>query len=241
MTDDKITVLLQQEEKLLLSGIARTMKTYNQSGKVTDLRDYEAAKKALEEFRRKKAVEHDPDKQAFRNILEVLDYLQMAGWKIQKSALYSKQYAIKKQPDGSMLKKDVDDFAGRFLRKLDGSDTEEGDFSKKIEAEIRKLTAEAEKKEIEVQRLRGEVVDRSEVEQQLAARAAFLKNSLEGFFHSMAPRLIEKAEGNPDRTPEVVDFCLAELDELLDHYSKPHTFSVPAYNGNEGKEDADAN
>lgn len=230
--DDKFTAILENDEKLLISAVARSMKAYHQSGKVAELRDYEAAKKALEECRRKKAAEQEPDKQAFKNILEVLDYLQAEGWKIQKSALYSKQYAIKKQSDGAMLKKDVDDFASRYLRKLDGSDMEEGDLSKKTEAEVRKLLAEAEKKEIEVSQLRGEVVDRSEVEQQLAARAAFLKNSLEGFFHSMTPRLIEKAEGNQARTPEVVEFCLSELAELFDHYSKPHTFSVPAITGN---------
>lgn len=233
MDDDKLIAILENEEKVMLSAVARNMKAYHETGKVSDLRDYEAAKKALEEYRRKKAIEQDPDKQAFRNIIEVLDYLQAEGWKIQKSSLYQKQYAIRKQPDGSMLKKDVDDFAARYLHKADGSDMEDADMPKKIEAEVRKLTAEAEKKEIEVMRLKGELVDRFEVEQQLADRASYLKSSLEGFFHSMCPRLIEKAEGNVQRVPEVVDFCLAELNELFDHYSKPLAFSVPAIEINE--------
>lgn len=237
MQDGKLTAILENEEKVMLSAAARTMKQYHTSGKVADLRDYEAAKKALEEYRRKKQAEQEPDKQSFRNLLEVLDYLQAEGWKIQKSALYSKQYAIKKQSDGSMFKKDVDDFASRYLRKLDGSDMEDADMSKKIEAEVRKLTAEAEKKELEVMRLKGELVDRYEVEQQFADRAAYLKSSLEGFFHSMTPRLIERCAGDLQRVPDIVEFCLAEINELFDHYSKPLSFSVSIVNNN--NEEAD--
>lgn len=235
--EDKITVLLEQEEKLLINAVARTMQAYNQNPTVSNLRDYEGAKKALEDFRLKKAIAENPDAQAFKNLLEVLEYLQAEGWKISKSALYEKAFAIKKQPNGSYLKKDIDDFAGKFLRKLDGSDTEDIDISKKIEAEIRKLTAEAEKKELEVSRLKGELVDRFEVEHQLADRAAFLIDSLKNFFHSQTPKIIEMANGDSACVPDVIQFISAELDTLFDHYSKPLTFSVAVYNENNNEED----
>lgn len=225
--DEKFAAILENEEKILLTAVARTMKAYHESGKLSDLRDYEAAKKSLEAYRRKKAMERDPDKQTFRNIIEVLDYLQAEGWKIKKSALYQKQYAIKKQADGSMLKKDVDDFAARYLRKADGSDMDAADISKKIEAEIRKLTAEAEKKEIEILRLKGELVDRHEVEYQLADRAAFLKDSLKNFFHSKAPRIIEIVRGDMTLVADLIQFLIDETENLFDHYSKPLIFSVP--------------
>lgn len=238
MSEDKITALLEQEEKLLTSAVARTMQAYNQSPVVANLKDYEAAKKAIEDFRRRKATAENPEAQTFKNLLEVLDYLQAEGWKISKSTLYEKSYAIKKQPDGAYLKKNIDDFAAKFLRKLDGSDTEEIDIAEKIKAEIRKLTAEAEKREIEVQRLKGEVVDRYEVEQQFADRAAFLIDSLKNFSHSQMPRLIELVRGDTAYAAEAIDFFNAEVETLFDHYSKPLTFSVAAYNENGDREDA---
>ena len=224
MTDDKITALLDQEEKLIASAVARTVSAYNQSATVANLKDFQAAKKAYEEFKSRQAASADPENRSFKNILDVLDYLQSEGYKLGKSKLYEDQHKIDHQKDGSMLKKDVDKYASMFLRKADGSDIEFDTTEKfKWETEIAKQKAEQLTRRNEVES--GIYVLRSDVEQQFAARASFLRNSLEGFFHSLAPRLIEKADGSMDRTPDVVEFCLAELDELFHRYSQPLVFA----------------
>lgn len=223
--EDKINYLLEQEEKLLTSTLTKTMKAYNENPTLSNLKNYEAAKRALEEFQKRKANPEGSENQKFKTLFQVFKYLQNEGWKISKSAFYEKAYMIKKT-NGVYLKKDIDVFAKKFLRKTDAPDIED-DIDKKIQAEIRKLTAEAEKKELEVQKLRGELVERWEVEQQLADRAAFLKSSIQEFFHSMAPHMIEKVSGDIQKLPEFIDFCLIEIEKLFDYYSRPLQFSVP--------------
>lgn len=234
---DKIKSLLEQEEKLLASALIKTMKAYNENPTLSNLRDYEAAKRALEEFQKRKAAMENPESseenQEFKTLLQIFKYLKNEGWKISKSALYEKAYMIKKT-NGVYLKKDIDAFAKKFLRKIDAPDIDiEDGIDKKIQAEIRKLTAEAEKKELEVKKLRGELVERWEVEQQLADRAAFLKSSIQEFFHSMAPYMIEKVEGNIQKLPEFIEFCLIEIEKLFDYYSRPLQFIVPAMENQE--------
>ena len=204
----------------MVAAVARTMQAYNRTSTVANLKDWQAAKKAFEEFQISMAA--DTDNPVYRGLSEVLVYLQSFGWKISKSKLYEDQRLIKKQSDGSMFKRDVDLYAERSLRRLDGSDAD-SDMSEKLEWEIEILKQKAaqlrRKNEIE----EGMYVLTSEIEQQLSARAAFLKDSLTGFFQSMAARIVEKAEGNPDRTPDVIEFCLLELADIFNYYSKPLT------------------
>jgi hypothetical protein len=236
-TEEKVMALLEQEEKLLYSALVRTMKAYNESPTIANLKDYQAAKRAYDEFCRRKEAQLNPESRTFKTQAEILEYLKEQGWKISKASLSEKFFAIKKQKDGTVLKEDVDAFAEKFLRKLDGSDNGEIDISAKLEAEIRKINAEAEKKEIEVRRLKGELVERYEVEQQLADRAVYLRNSLEEFFRSMTPHLIEKAGGDLSKTADIMEFCLEELDNIFNHYAKPLTFSVPTFNNNGGDDE----
>ena len=72
-TSKKIDALLEQEEKLLGGAVERTFQAYNKNSTVANLKDYQAAKKALEEFQAKKAAQKDPENHAFKTIIEVLE------------------------------------------------------------------------------------------------------------------------------------------------------------------------
>ena len=42
----------------------------------------------------------------------------------------------------------------------------------------------------------------------------------------MSARLIALAEGKPEKGPDVLNFCLREVEELFHHYSKPLVFEI---------------
>lgn len=165
-------------------------------------------------------------KKEFEQLSQALIYLRQGGWKISRSKFYEDKHLLIEKERGPILKANIDRYAAAYLRKTDELD-ENPTVAEKSKEETRLTKERADKVALGNEITRGMYVLRSETEQQMANRAAFLKTSLEGFFYSMVPRLIEKADGNAQRTPEVMEFCLAELDELFDHYSKPHTFSVP--------------
>lgn len=155
-------------------------------------------------------------------------HLKEQGYKIEKSKLYEDKHIIGFSNLGGstvFTKKDLDRYAKKFLPLL--ADSNSFTTEEKLKWDIKISEQKFKDMEFEAKLKEGQYVLKSEVEQMLAARAAFFKNSLEGFFRSMAPKLIEKAGGDMTCTPEVVELCLTELDKLLDYYSKPLTFSVP--------------
>lgn len=227
MTDitQKIDNLMAKEEELLAKAIAQTMQAYNQKPTIANLKDWEGAKQAFESFRAKKQAEINPEDAPLKNILEVLDYLQQQGWKVSKSKLYDDQGKIDKQKDGSIIKKDADRYAKLCLSKLDGSDYEI-DPTQKNKEETRLTKERADKIAFENEIMRGSYVLCEEAEQQMAARAAYLKNSIEGFFHSLSPRIAEIINGDTTKIPELTEFCLREVEDFFNHYSKPLTFEA---------------
>ena len=228
-TSSKIDQVLAQEENVLSSAVARTMKAYNGNSTVANLKDYQAAKTALEEFRKKKHAEQNPEEAVF-TVPEALNYLNSQGFKIQNSKLYEDKSIINFKTVNNIitfLKKDLDKYAKKFLNLLAESDSNNAEEKMKWDAKI------AEQKfkdmEFEAKIKDGMYVLKSEVEQMLAARAAFLKENLgSGFIHSRAPKITEIIQGNTDRIPELIEFWLKQIEEVFDYYSKPLRFEVPA-------------
>ena len=70
--------------------------------------------------------------------------------------------------------------------------------------------------EFEAKIKEGMYVLKSEVEQMLAARAAFLKDNLgQSFIHSRAPKIAEIIQGNTERIPELIELWLQQIEEVL--------------------------
>ena len=220
----QVEKLMEKEEELLLRAVAQTMQEYNKKPTNAALKDWEAAKNALEEYQRKKQQEASGEI-IFKGIPEALGYLKVENWKISQAKFYDDVRFIKRQKDGSFTKKEVDKYATQFLQKRDGSDIEI-DPLEKLKEETRFTKERADKVAFENEIARGNYILKSDAEQQLSARAAFLKSGIQGFFHSMSAKLIELAEGKPEKGPDVLDFCLREVEELFHHYSKPLVFEA---------------
>lgn len=236
-TFQKKDKVLAQEENVLSAAVKRTMKAYNKSSTVANLKDYQAAKTALGEFRNKKQQQENPEQARF-TVPDAVDYLKVQGFKIEKSKLYNEKAIVGfKTIDNAVTftKKDLDKYAKKFLSLLTEADSNNAEEKMKWETKI------AEQKfhdmEFEAKIKEGRYVLCSEVEQMLAARAAFLKENLgQGFIHSRAPKLAEILKGNPDNIPELIDFYLKHIEEVFDYYSKPMRFEVPAAMINEEEE-----
>ena len=228
-TSKKIDALMTQEENVLSAAVARTMQAYNQNSIVSNLKDYQAAKTALEEFRKKKHAEQNPEEAVF-TVPEAVEYLKGQGFKIEKSKLYEEKNIVGYTTiDNAVtfLKKDLDKYAKKFLNLLAESDSNNADAKMKWDAKI------AEQKfsdmEFEAKIKQGMYILKSDVEQQLAARAAFLKDNLgQSFIHSRASKIAELLKGDTDRIPELIEFWLKQLEKVFDYYSKPMRFEVPA-------------
>ncbi|MBI5826389.1 MAG: hypothetical protein HZB22_01455 [Deltaproteobacteria bacterium] len=123
MVDDKLNDLLGKEGVLLARSVAQTMKSYHESPTVANLKNWEAARRAYEDFQARKAAEANPGERRFKTLApDVLEYLKATGWKIEKSKLYADRNKIDKETDGTYTIKAVDDYARLRLTRLDGSD-----------------------------------------------------------------------------------------------------------------------
>ena len=206
------------------NSFAQATKTMKENYSNANVSEYEKAKQSLEKYIQSKDAEASGEI-IFKGIPEALGYLKGENWKISQAKFYDDVRFIKRQKDGSFTKKEVDKYATQFLQKRDGSDIEI-DPLEKLKEETRFTKERADKVAFENEIARGNYILKSDAEQQLSARAAFLKSGIQGFFHSMSAKLIELAEGKPEKGPDVLDFCLKEVEELFHHYSKPLVFEA---------------
>lgn len=216
--------ILDDEAKDLINTMAKLSIAVPTPARLLQIRQYKAMIENW--YWRLKGI----DEENYIKPDDVLDYLQLSGYKIAKSAFYAKFLKlVKKNNDGIMRRSDVVAIIKKVGLKKRNDTEEVGDEqAKKLEAEIRKLNAEAERREIQVAVMRGELVNRADVEQQLAARAAFLMDSLRNFGHSQLPQIIERTRGDITLAADMIDYYNRELEELFNYYSRPMIFNVPA-------------
>ncbi|MBE7413855.1 MAG: hypothetical protein HS130_00950 [Deltaproteobacteria bacterium] len=226
----KVKSLEEKEEAVLARAVAQTMKAYNESPTMKNLKEWDAARKRFDEFQKRKAADADPEARRFANLLEVLGYLTDEGWKVAKSKLYADQNKISKERDGAYAKKAVDEYARLALVKLDGSGQEDEGLATrkaKIELDILEEKKKRERRENEIDE--GKWVLRSDVESMLAGRAALLKSGLgEEFIHARAARIIDLVGGDQAKAPDLIALWKEEMEEHFNRYSEPLEFAAPA-------------
>lgn len=161
---------------------------------------------------------------------DAVEYLIIEGWDIKvddngkNSKLYNDLDGIPRK-SGGWPKSALDKYARLKLKKADGA-LSKTSFEAKTQEETRLTKERADKVAFENKILSGSYVLREDSEQQLAARAAYLKSSIEGFFNSLAPRIAEIINGDQTKIPELTEFCLREIENFFHHYSKPLIFEA---------------
>lgn|GEM_PF-6789324 len=167
----------------------------------------------------------------FTSYRAATNYLKSKGYKVNRTSLWKDGAKIKKQADGSILVEDLDAYAEMYCKKAEPSYHslelyEAFPGLKKSYYEMVVAKERARQLEIKNKVLEGQYVLRSDVNQQMAARAKLLKDGITNWFNSLAPRLIEKCDGNLDLVPDVMEFLAEETALFFDQYSKPIKFKV---------------
>lgn len=235
--DSKFDALLEKEEELLKKAVAQTMKAYNERPTVANLRDWEAAKAAFENYRAKTA-QKAAEVVFFTKKREVIAYLIQQGWDVKpdSSKVNADLDGIPRK-QGVWPRKAVDEYAAMSLRKADG-------ISEELTADAkRKLKADADKAEEDAIKAKrrnaiecGEYIPRAEVEQEFAKRLAFLGADIERFVYHMMDRVIETVGGDVERKPDAIEMGLLAKEEWMDRYSRPIEFMAVNMAVTEGTE-----
>lgn len=172
------------------------------------------------------------DETSFQNVLAVVDYLSMRGWRIKKSAVYAhvKQGKLRPEADGSFRARAVEKYARSFLKKIGEGPTFAAGLDKlqerRLKAEAEKLEAQASHWTIKAKVEAGLYAEKATFERELAWRAIVFRQGLQNFIYGQTPEMIRRAEGSLALVPDVTEFLLGRLDEWLAVYSEPGEFKV---------------
>ena len=169
----------------------------------------------------------------FTNILAVEKYLTSAGWKVKKSKLYQdkKKGLLKVQPDGTVLKFDADTYAAANLAPSDAAPDADDQETLKLKRELLRVELETkrqiqERTVMRLQRERGDLLSREELDNTLVAFVTVLRASLRQFFYMLTPQLVEIVRGDPSRIEEAIHFELNKSNEFWNGFAKARDFDV---------------
>lgn len=177
----------------------------------------------------------------FKDYKAVLAYAEECGRKVRKTKLYDDVNAgrLKKQPDGSFKRRDVD----RYFASLPMAGTPDivaeraaDRQRRKEEADIRKAEADARTKEFELDVKMGKFVPKEQVHLELAARAVTLAASIKTAFEARALEIIDAVDGNPKKSARLTELLETILDEAFNEYSREMELTVE-FEQSEKKED----
>lgn len=172
----------------------------------------------------------------FKNVPDVQRYLEDQGWKIKYRAIYNHVKARKliAEADGTFTRAEVDRYALANLKKADGTVPQprltEADKIAIEAAEYRRDRERAQARilDTKARTLEGELVPRSAFESELAGRAAVFRSDLDNFFHSQLPAIVHIVSGDAAKIPEVMAFCMDEVENMLSRYLQKQEIKVDA-------------
>ena len=171
---------------------------------------FERASKMLESKMLESAI---GAQDSLKNWSAVLAYVQDAGRKLGQTKFFEdvKRGRLKKQADGTFRRRDVD----RYMASLPLRETPDGVVEraaerqrKKEEAEIRKLRADADLRELELSVRRGKYIPREEVYCELESTSA------------RALERVEVAGGDPRKAAALTRALEQLVDEALNDYAR---------------------
>jgi hypothetical protein len=218
--------------KVLHNAVINCIREYKGDSTSSKLKDWKSAEGALDAFIDTLWAEHFDEEPTLPNLLGVVDYLSARGWKIKKSAAYQhhKDGKIRPQKNGAYRVSDVERYASTFLKHLDGAKMDALDTiqQEKAQAELGKLQAQTKHWELRNEIASGRYVEKDAFERELAKRAIIFRNDLENFCRTEAAGIIEMAEGNAEKLPDVVEYMLDKTNVYLARYAEDKEFQLPA-------------
>lgn len=168
---------------------------------------------------------------SLKNWSAVLAHVRDAGRKLGQTKFFEdvKRGRLKKQADGSFRRRDVE----RYMMSLPMLETPDGVVAraaerqrKKEEAEIRKLQADADLRELELSVRRGKYILRDDVYLELAGRALALSSGIRTAFEAHALELVDAVSGDPRKVTALTQALERLFDDALSDYARELEISV---------------
>lgn len=214
---------LDQQEQQLQEACDKAFALAKERPTGANRKAYRQAEKALQDFQRARV--EDDGEPIYRNIPELVDALDAEGWKISRSTAYEHREAgkLRLRSDGTITETIALEYARTHLDRKDGTpgNQVESPQAEKTRAEIRRIQADANMRELKYRESLGELIPRNQVEIELSSRATDLRSYLEAIARSSAGRIIKIAKGDPQQAPELVCYLLGLYRKALDNYSRP--------------------
>ena len=137
---------------------------------------------------------------------------------------------LQRAPDGTILFASLDTFALAHCELLGGESLDEKSQRlnrERQEHEIRKLAAEADRRELQLGRERGALVERSRMEKELAARAIQLRGDFEAWAHEVPLRIVDQWDLGADAIGDLRKMILDAGKEWFGRYTDTREYVTP--------------
>lgn len=214
------------EEQILLDAVEKTIAAYREAPTVPNLREWNAAKAALETSR--KATAELTSGMRFRNLSEVSRWLIKEGYKVQERTVrnHHKTGLFPVQPGGEFRQADIEAYAKNHLDRPGYSDlAAAGNSSKdRIQAAL------AEEREFRTSQLKGRLIDAAEEEARDAKLWKAVRSDIEQQAPAVITELVERIIGldPPEELRHRITALIPELRvtyedfiaEMFDRYAK---------------------
>ena len=219
---DKLLTICRADEtaklEAMFSGYELALDRYKKSNDPKDLKAFEAADKSLQRLADDisgRAVE-----QVFVGIPAAVKYLQEVGYKVKKSKIYNdvKSGLLRAEADGRSYRSgEVLAYAVRagLKQKEDGHRALDEKAVEKSALEVDLLRIKKQRKEIALEKERGESIRKSDVIIEFATRLALLEAGVKHTVRTFAVDWIYAVGGDPKKADMLVELVFAEIDSLL--------------------------
>jgi|GEM_PF-1888524 len=155
--------------------------------------------------------------QGLSNVLAVVEYLTAKGFRIKKSSAYQhvREKTLQRQADGTFSVADVEKYAYRCLKRLDGASTRksyENMQERKCRADVEAAEYEARIKKKKAEAIEGKFILRDVFEDELSTQALAFRNALHTFVHTNAEEIVHFVSGDTSRVPDLISFVIERFD-----------------------------
>lgn len=210
----------------LYNGYVKRLKDYRNDDSRGNLNSFLAAERALKErVDQLMPLIEEADAPALDNLMAVVAFLKVQGYKIAKSKLYKDAAAglIKANADGTVAETEARAYAQRYLKKIAGGEDDSAMnalYRQKAEAELAKTRAQEEKIRFELERERGNFMARDLVLVEFAIKWTAIEAAIRHLVRSRAADWMHMAGADGKKNDMFIDLISAELDELFNELAE---------------------
>ena len=208
------------QEKTLTAAVDQALQTAQEHPTKANMNAHKKALKALDDYR----AQQERLEPTYK-IPALVDFLGEQGFKVGTSTAYEHRDAGKLPigDDGTITQSAALLYAQQHLKLKSGLDAnhDTGLQETKLRKQITQLDFDGKMRELKFRKASGELIERSQVEIELAERATNLKNYLDTVARREVGKICKILGGDPALIPDARAFMLEVNRRALDNYARP--------------------